>query len=1390
MKHILNKSFLQGGGKKKPKQKPQPAILRPPEIGNFEVLNSYSVAEVIDMISDGPIEGLVNQNGQKLGASNSILQGVYLDNTPIEITSAKNSAANNQNIIAKYDYLSPILNLLGDTYFDNNTQKYKTYQHKFKYNEYTPTATLQEDRVLYSVIRYYGRSYTDDYYSPLNGGSIGHTGNGWTWHSRYHFSASNIELHIGGSTLFASNTILSTLESEISLEKAKSTHREKIALDAEKALIKFKSESPSSDEVYVVVKIGSESDLIKPFSYNPSLATAYNNNSDTLADVFFRIGVIQEQFAQNEIVDIALPIISDDKQYNGEIFGCLIFKIKINSKSSYKKTKVSSGRGSYNLNTYHDRFVISNVIPFTYESNKTTIYFSKGLAEDYVSKTARYNFTNISCEFKDGSEFQDPLKYFSKIYNDFEYNSELYGPFKKGYSIQRITGGLDSPEAALSLSAKQVFEQNLDGSDDIRNANGDINYSDWNAANSPDEDASSITHTIENPNTSSVYFTLGVSALSDTVEIDKAKGSLLINKTIQAGSKIPSIVNIKVEWGKISNTPDKVITESQIKYFSILALVEGQMLIDFGSPDMQNLPSNLESSIKNYNNESLNGIKENILFNLEPLTIGEQSSSTKRFIKITKLSTESNSVLIRKDIFLSKVTEVIDNKLSYPFSAIAGIKLDARSFSSVPERSYDCKLKKIKIPVNYEITDIYGSDKRYIAKSSEYTDPQQIYVGDWNGEFKIGWTDNPAWIIYDLLTSKRYGLGSYIDESQINKWELYKISRFCDAVDENGFFQGVSDGSGGLEPRYSCNLIFREKTKIFDAINIVASLFRGIVFFSNSEIHFLDDRPREPICIFTNSNVKDGIFNYGNNRRDQQFNTVEVAYLDRMDNYQSKIEYVQDESDIRKRGVFKTTINTMGVTSRAMARRVGQHIIYQTIKENQTVEFMAGLESLLCRPGDLVIIEDDLKTRSSNYGRILSIDNQKKSFIIDNQFLEDNYNNSITIFTPTGFISNEEFNEISQLNRSRVQEFDITSDLVNESGVLTGKYYFSGYVDNSPEYIEIGGQDQYPVYTGISNSGHNFYCYYNNQYTGFVFSTGKAFENNSIYNKIITNTGVLNLLDIQSSSQQNEELKNYLAFEYENTGDGRTANSGNISGKLDFYQSSSYYGVTESEISQSTSKQITKFSITGYENLDYGSEIYIDQNDPSANLLSVTPDASAYRIERKNASEQIYKVISIREQNQNEYSITASKYDTGKFVEIENFSQQDVLADTYYSGPTVVNNINIKQLDPPTLTNFEAIDLAADGFSLTGAWDISESVTGFKVEVYNLITNSYLSATTPDQYIGFTGISSLGDWRLRVTNLGNGSSSLNSLPSETGVFVAYSTITEISKPAITTFTIL
>jgi hypothetical protein len=1343
MKHLNKKQSIRGAGKSKPK--PQPAILRPPKLGGFKSVSSFSVAEIVDLISDGPIEGLVDQNGQLL--SDEVFKGVYLDNTPIQNTEQLNDPASSAIGSAS---IAEKVNPIARVWMDENGN-FKTIDGK-------------QNLLIVSLNLGFGLPPLAKYAPFLQSIRIGDIFlNALKIPTYWKISDGKIEIH-SAAPPDNQSPIFTSFEAHVkNLSNNGDSISKKFADENIKKLEKIKTLMRES-RYPPFVPVGSLASSFIIIDLGQVTMSGLNNTPYNNKMKFFVSGALNESastFIQPEI---------SNGNFTGSLRGMMVLYVP--------------------LIVVRPKNFIEYYIPQSLLKSLNSLDIKLQASESLsISDGANglFNFSNVSCQFKNGEEYQRSLNNFDKVFNDYLYDSRLYGPFDKQKNIQRII--LDSKFANgignMSLTIPQSqLTQGSEGSVDNRSSD---NYSNWNDENEKrDYESLSVTHTIENPFVDKVSVSIAVNSLSDTTEIDTDLGGTI--GKLQAGSKGPSIVAVKIETGKITNGRK---LEQQFYTYSIAGLIEGSCIIDFGS-DYSEAENLLKDSVKIIEGDNLTDASLTQPFKLSALADGEEPSSTKRYIKIVKLSAETNSVLINKDIALAKVTEIIDQRFSYPFSAIAGVKLDARSFGSVPERSYDCKLKKVQIPSNYRTQDPASSlDIRYVSSATNYTTKKQIYIGDWDGTFTFGWTDNPAWILYDLLTSKRYGLGAYIDESQVNKWELYKIARFCDAVDEEGYFVGVSNGFGGLEPRFSCNIMFKELTKVYDAINVIANLFRGIVFFGGSEIHFLDDRPRTPIALFNNSNTKEGIFNYGNVRRDLQFNTVEVVYLDRFDNYKTKVEYVQDEQDIRKRGVFKTTINTLGVTSRAMSRRIGQHIIYQTTKENQTVSFDAGLESLLCRPGDLIIVEDEMKTRASNYGRILEVDAVNKKLRIDNQFISGEYTGFITVYSPTGYSTNEELEDVAQTNRTRVAEFSITGALLTNT-TLSGLYKFSGYTSgfNNPSY-----PSQFPLYTGTGSVGQKLFCYYSTGATGFVFATGLAFQNNNTYDKIITNTGVFYGADISPLAiVDSGNSGNYTGFTYNSAASNKRGSpSGQISGAINW--NANLYpptkGILDAEIDTYNISQITKMSLTGYDNtIDYGSFISLNQNDPNVAFLPAVKAGSVYRIERTAASDQIYKIISIRENSQNEYNITASRYDTGKFETIEKSITQDFLENTYYTGIVTVGNVQVKQVATPQIVTFSGFDQTSSGFKLTGRWTSGVNATGFRASLSNSLAGYFESITVNQTGVQFTGLTNIGNWNLSVTALAK-SPNINSSAGSTGTFVAYSgaDTTTITKPAVVGFSI-
>jgi hypothetical protein len=263
-----------------------------------------------------------------------------------------------------------------------------------------------------------------------------------------------------------------------------------------------------------------------------------------------------------------------------------------------------------------------------------------------------------------------------------------------------------------------------------------------------------------------------------------------------------------------------------------------------------------------------------------------------------------------------------------------------------------------------------------------------IYNGDWDGTFKLGWTDNPAWILYDIMINPMYGVGNHLDDRRdINIFRLYELGRYCDAVDSEGLFDGLTDGGFGLEPRFSANLRLFNTKNAFEVIGNIASIFRAISFWDGSSLNYTVDKPKKISAIFNNSNVENGIFNYGDTLSSARFTRVEVPYADSKDEFTIKFEYVEDEEEIRKYGVITNKHNGIGCTSRAQARRLGKYVLMSNKLETEIIGFRAGLECMFLEPGDIIRVDDEIKNFEINYGRVLEVDttSENAGIVIENQ---------------------------------------------------------------------------------------------------------------------------------------------------------------------------------------------------------------------------------------------------------------------------------------------------------------------------------------------------------------------------------------------------------------------
>ena len=358
-------------------------------------------------------------------------------------------------------------------------------------------------------------------------------------------------------------------------------------------------------------------------------------------------------------------------------------------------------------------------------------------------------------------------------------------------------------------------------------------------------------------------------------------------------------------------------------------------------------------------------------------------------IKMSRTSADNTNTKINNDIYFGAYTAIIDNKLSYPNSALVGMQFNAEQFSAIPTRGYEIKGVKIKVPSNYTAYDpghcsIGGKRRKDVCESAggTWTGTQvgtKLYDGPWDGTFTTAWTCNPAWIFYDLCTEDRYGLGNWLSASQLDKWKLYEIAKYCDAVDNDGYFVGVSSGWGissnpNREARFACNLYLQSAEEAYKVLNDIAAVFRGLLYWQEGMIVPVQDAPKDPVMTFSDSNVIEGNFTYQGSSRKQRHNVALVSWNNPQDLYKQNTEYVEDAESIlaANNQIFSTSIRALGCTSQSQARRVGKWLLYTEKFETEICTFKTGMEGVGVRPGDLIKIADSAKAGVRYGGRVAS----------------------------------------------------------------------------------------------------------------------------------------------------------------------------------------------------------------------------------------------------------------------------------------------------------------------------------------------------------------------------------------------------------------------------------
>ena len=319
-------------------------------------------------------------------------------------------------------------------------------------------------------------------------------------------------------------------------------------------------------------------------------------------------------------------------------------------------------------------------------------------------------------------------------------------------------------------------------------------------------------------------------------------------------------------------------------------------------------------------------------------------------VRVERTTEDSKSQRLQNNTIWSSYTEIIDTEFTYPNTALVGVKFDSEYFSNLPNRTYDVKGIKLKVPSNYN--------------------PEtRTYTGMWDGTFKIDWSDNPAWVLYDLVTNKRYGLGQRLGDFGADKWALYQVAQYCDQL--------VPDGFGGKEPRFTCNAWLTEQRSAYDVINDICSIFRAMPIWNGRQLTVVMDRPSDPVWTYTNANVQNGEFTYAYSAKKSRHNAIQVEYADKDNAYEKTIEYVSDDESIRINGLNVKKVTAFGCTSRGQAHRTGLWLLQTEKLETKTVTFTVGAEGLMHVPGDIIKIADVDYAGTNIGGRVLKIAGKK-----------------------------------------------------------------------------------------------------------------------------------------------------------------------------------------------------------------------------------------------------------------------------------------------------------------------------------------------------------------------------------------------------------------------------
>lgn len=415
-------------------------------------------------------------------------------------------------------------------------------------------------------------------------------------------------------------------------------------------------------------------------------------------------------------------------------------------------------------------------------------------------------------------------------------------------------------------------------------------------------------------------------------------------------------------------------------------------------------------------------------------------------IRVSRPTPDSTTDKIVNKTYFASYVEIIDAKLSYPHTALAALAMDSDQFgSNNPRRNYLIDGMLVNVPSNYD------PDKR-------------TYSGTvWDGSFKKAWTNNPAWVFYDVLTQPRYStLARRLKSTDIDKWTLYQVGKYCDEL--------VDDGFGGKEPRFVCNAYITNRRQAGEFLLDLASVFRGLPVWDGSRFSLVMDADSDPVAMYNNSNVKDGLFAYSGVPYKSITTAVIVQYVDKYDGYRTKTEYVEDQQAVKRYGLNIKQITAFGCDSRGQAARYGAWMLETELRQQSAIKFTVGREGLRHLPYDVVQIMDNDYAGAEVSGRLVEV--SRLSVTLDRD-VEDAVGKQLSVETAAGIKS---LKVMAQPAKNRLELAEAVDAAAGGVWILMGRvkprlYRVIGTKENADDgTFEVSGILHDPKkYTSVDN---------------------------------------------------------------------------------------------------------------------------------------------------------------------------------------------------------------------------------------------------------------------------------------------------------------------------------